>query len=154
MSIVTLEAVKAAFAEANALLARLQEPAQPAATVLILPEAHIELAPGEVYAGMLLGDDGEESQHLVLLPDRAEKVTWDQAVEFAKRAGGELPTRREQSLLFANLKSHFEAAWYWSGEQHESDGAYAWGQVFYYGSQYGIHKSYEGRAVAVRRFAA
>ena len=59
--------------------------------------------------------------------------------------------RREQSLLYANLKSEFEEAWYWSCEEHASDGSYAWGQSFYFGSQSITHKSYEGRARAVRR---
>jgi hypothetical protein len=122
--------------------------------ILIVAEAAIELRPGELYAGLLLGDDGNPSHHLVLLPDRAEEVTWDAAVEFARKAGGELPTRREQSLLFANLKDQFEAAWYWSGEQYEGNGSYAWYQYFRYGNQNGIHKSYEGRAVAVRRLPA
>jgi hypothetical protein len=90
----------------------------------------------------------------VLLPARGEKLTWDQAVEFASNAGGELPTRREQSLLFANLKQHFEATWYWSAEVYESDGSYAWYQGFGYGTQDDDRKSSEGRAVAVRRLPA
>mgnify|MGYP001608181317 CR=1 FL=1 len=153
MSTVTLDAVKAKFAEANALLARLQEPA-PETMVLVIPGAHIDLAPGELYAGTILSDGGSPMHHLVLLPDRAEKVTWDAAVEFAKKAGGELPTRREQSLLYANLKDQFEAAWYWSGEQYEINGSFAWTQIFGSGNQNNAHKSYEGRAVAVRRFPA
>jgi len=122
--------------------------------ILIVSEATIELRPGELYAGLLLDDDGKPSHHLVLLPARAEDVSWDAAVEFAKQAGGELPTRREQSLLYANLKDQFAPAWYWSGEQHEGDGSYAWGQYFDYGGQVITHKSYEGRAVAVRRLPA
>jgi hypothetical protein len=90
----------------------------------------------------------------VLLPARGEKLTWDQAVEFASNAGGELPTRREQSLLFANLKQHFEATWYWSAEVYESDGSCAWCQDFFIGGQDVSHESSEGRAVAVRRLPA
>jgi formylglycine-generating enzyme required for sulfatase activity len=122
--------------------------------ILVVPEACVELRPGERYAGLVLDDEGKPSHHLVLLPDRAEEVTWDAAVDFAKNAGGELPTRREQSLLYANLKQHFEPAWYWSGEQHEGNGSYAWSQYFYDGNQDDLHKSYEGRAVAVRRLPA
>ena len=40
---------------------------------------------------------------------------------------------------------------YWSSEPYEDDGSYAWGQNFLHGSQYDVHKSYEGRARAVRR---
>jgi len=113
----------------------------------------IELQPGERYAGVLLNEDGTPSHHLVLLPGDAEDVTWPAAVEWAKQAGGELPTRREQSLLFANAKSAFEETWYWSGDEHEND-SYAWYQYFRYGYQDGNHKSYEGRARAVRRVTA
>ena len=30
----------------------------------------------------------------------------------------------------AYLKGEFKPAWYWSGQEHESDGSYAWGQGF------------------------
>jgi hypothetical protein len=122
--------------------------------ILVVPEACVELRPGERYAGLVLDDEGKPSHHLVLLPARGENLTWDAAVEFAEGAGGALPTRREQSLMFANLKQHFEAAWYWSGEQYEGNGSYAWGQGFGDGYQDGTRKSYEGRAVAVRRLPA
>ncbi len=115
--------------------------------------AGVELRRGERYAGVLLNEDGTPSHHLVLLPGDAEDVTWQAALDWAKQAGGELPSRREQSLLFANAKSAFEEAWYWSGEAHEN-GSCAWYQDFYYGIQNDLHKSYEGRARAVRRVAA
>ena len=122
--------------------------------LLIVPEASIELQPGERYAGVLLDDVGLVSHHLVLLPGDAAKITWPDACTWAAKAGGELPTRREQSLLFANLKGEFQPRWYWSGEAYEHDGSYAWDQVFSGGSQGYDHKSYEGRARAVRRVTA
>jgi hypothetical protein len=109
------------------------------------------LKAGEQYAGLILGKNGEPDHHLILLPGEAEAVTWDQAKEFAKKAGGELPTRREQALLFANLKEEFKQAWYWSGEQHASDSDCAWGQYFSNGGQYLTSPSTELRARAVRR---
>ena len=48
---------------------------------------------GGVYAGIIRGVAGLPDMHLVLLPGRAEDVTWDQSVAFAADAGGELPTR-------------------------------------------------------------
>ena len=81
----------------------------------------------------------------------AESVTWEKAKEFAKKVGGELPTRREQSLLIANLKEHFQERWYWSGEQHASYSVCAWRQYFGYGYQHGHHEYNEFRARAVRR---
>ncbi len=109
------------------------------------------LKPGEQYAGIILGQDGEPDHHLILLPGQATNVKWDAAREFAQNAGGELPTRREQALLFANLKGEFEPRWYWSGEQHAARSDFAWLQYFLNGYQYSTHKSYEGRARAVRR---
>ena len=83
------------------------------------------LKPEEHYAGIILGKDGEPDHHLILLAGEAESVNWAQAKDFAAKAGGELPTRREQSLLFANLKEQFQPRWYWSGEQHASYSACA-----------------------------
>ncbi len=111
----------------------------------------IELQPNERYAGVLLDLNGEIRHHLVLLPEEAVGVTWQQATEWATKAGGELPTRREQALLFANLPSHFQLRWYWSSDTHEADDGCAWFQYFDDGYQNYHSKSYEGRARAVRR---
>lgn len=109
------------------------------------------LKKGERWAGICLGEDGKPSHHLILLPGEAESVTWDQAKTWAKKAGGELPTRQEQSLLYANLKAQFKSAWYWSGEQPAADDAFAWDQSFGGGGQGYWHKVYGHRARAVRR---
>ncbi|MCY0854287.1 DUF1566 domain-containing protein [Cupriavidus sp. D39] len=122
-----------------------------AAPVVAPPANRPALAAGELYAGLILGKDGAPDHHLILLPDSAEDVTWEQAKEWAAAAGGELPTRREQSLLFANLKEEFESAWYWSGEQYAGTSTNAWGQHFLGGSQGNYHKLNEFRARAVRR---
>ncbi|WP_441928232.1 hypothetical protein [Marmoricola sp. RAF53] len=111
------------------------------------------LRPGEVYAGLLLGENGAPDAHLFLLPGDVSGVTWDAAKAWAVKAGGELPTRREQRILFANAKLCFQAAWYWSGEQHADGSDFAWGQNFGNGDQYYDHKSYAGHARAVRRLA-
>ena len=110
----------------------------------------IELAEGEHYAGRILNDDGTPSHDLVLLPGDAEGVTWAKAKEFAQKSGGELPTRAEQSLLFANLKDEFKGTWYWSGEASASYASYAWLQFFDDGLQ-GDYRVYgQCRARAVR----
>lgn len=75
------------------------------------PLPHItipSLADGELWAGILLNEDGTPIHHVILLPGEAERIGWNKAIEWAKEIGGELPTRREQSLLFANLKSQFK----------------------------------------------
>ncbi|MBN8749501.1 MAG: DUF1566 domain-containing protein [Variovorax sp.] len=63
-----------------------------------------------------------------------------------------LPARFELALLYANVRDHVENWWHWSSTQY--DASYAWGCYFYDGLQYYYRKSYEGCAVAVRRFAA
>jgi hypothetical protein len=106
---------------------------------------------GETYAGLILGKNGEKDYHAFLLPAKAEKVTFAEAQELAKKAGGDLPTRREQPLLFANCKEEFEPYWYWSGERHASVSGYAWYQYFDYGTQGYSLTYYQGRARFVRR---
>ncbi|MGK5080501.1 DUF1566 domain-containing protein [Janthinobacterium sp. HLX7-2] len=102
-----------------------------------------------IYAGISRGVAGAPDQHLVLLPGEAVDVDWEAAGAFAISVGGELPTRAEQALLFANLKDQFEPRWYWSGEQ--AGPSTAWLQYFDTGYQGNGHRSYEGRARAVRR---
>ena len=109
------------------------------------------LKKGELYAGIILGKEDEPDHHLILLPGEAENVNWDDAKKFAAKTGGELPTRREQSLLFSNLKEQFQERWYWSGEQHAAYSYYAWFQDFINGYQGGRNERYAGRARAVRR---
>ena len=109
------------------------------------------LKDGEHYAGIILGKDGATSHHLILLPGEVEDTKWQAALDWAVRAGGELPTRREQSLLFANLKEQFTPNWYWSSEQHSANALYAWLQYFSNGNQIINLKGGEFRARAVRR---
>ena len=115
-----------------------------------IPEALIELKSGEHYAGIALDAEGQPSHHLILLPGDVG-MTWSKAREWAASIGGELPTRQEQALLFANLKGKFEPAYYWSNEQHASYTDYAWCQGFSNGSQGHYGKGSELRARAVRR---
>ena len=156
MTTITLSEIKAAQDRVAALIAQYEAEAAAASvakTVLyVVPEAQIELQPGEVYVGLILGSDEEPSYHLILLPGQATDVTWEDAKAWAAKAGGELPTRREQRMLIANAKQHFEEEWYWSSEQYSA--RRAWIQFFYDGSQSSSVKSAELRARAVRRFNA
>jgi hypothetical protein len=155
MPTITIEDVKAEHARLAALIEQLQANAsQPAVRVYTVREATIELKPGEHYAGLVLDADGNASHHLILLPGEGEDVAWQDAKDWATAAGGELPTRQEQALLYANLKEQFKPQWYWSAETYSNDGSYAWGQYFGFGYQYNDHKSYGGSARAVRRFTA
>lgn len=113
--------------------------------------AGLQLKKGEIYAGILLKDDGTPSHHLVLLAAKSKPLTWSDAVEWAKKQDAALPTRREQSLLMANAKQHIEGRWHWSSEQHESYADYAWMQFFSDGYQYYYGKGLKHLARAVRR---
>lgn len=110
------------------------------------------LQPGEIYAGLILGKNGTPDYHLFLRPENPEKtLSWPEAMAWAKSIGYELPTRQDQSLLFANCQPEFENAWYWSSEQYSHYNDCAWLQNFYDCYQSGSHKSNMYRARAVRR---
>jgi hypothetical protein len=109
------------------------------------------LKEGEFYAGLILGKDGTPDYHLILLPGDAADVSWPAARDWATESGGELPTRRELSLLFANLREQFERGWYWSNEHHETRAQLVWGQNFASGIQTVYGRPYRGHARAVRR---
>ena len=149
MSTITLDDIKATQARLAEMIASLEAKQQ--ARTFDIPAASISLQPGEHYAGIVLGHDDEPSSHLILLPGYAENVTHDAALKWAEEVSGELPNRREQALLYANLKSEFAAAWYWSSVLHESDPDYAWCQHFGYGYQNISSRSSKLRARAVRR---
>jgi hypothetical protein len=150
-SVPTLQQIEAAQADLSKMIAAFK--AAPAAFVHVA-ETKVQLHPGEHYAGLLLDSEGRPSHHLVLLAGDAEELTWPKAVEWAKAAGGDLPTRPEQALLFANLKVQFEKEWYWSSQEHEDNSSCAWTQAFSNGLQSYTGKSAQQRARAVRRLTA
>jgi hypothetical protein len=61
-----------------------------------------------------------------------------------------LPSRREQSLMYANCPELFEEAWYWSSTQGSA--RCAWLQFFEDGHQGLGNKDYNDAARAVRRY--
>jgi len=147
---ITLEEIEAQQSRIHAMIEAFRK--QPLPTEYRIAAVTIPLAAGERLAGAILNDDGTLGHYLVLLPGQADDVNWTAARDWAAEQGGELPTRREQSLLFANLKGEFEERYYWSGERHEENAGWAWFQNFNDGSQ-GSNRQYrELRARAVRRF--
>ena len=96
---------------------------------------------GGIYAGLTIHDD--MAMALVLLPVEAERVKWQDAGAWAEKAGGELPSRLDQLILYKNLKSEFKDSWYWSSEVHSGNADWAWVQGFGYGYQYGNLKGNE-----------
>lgn len=154
---ITLEVIEAEQSKLSADHARISAlieafKSQSRATEYRIEAVTIPLAAGEKLAGPILNEDGTLSHYLILLPGQADDVNWNAAREWATQQGGELPTRREQSLLFANLKHEFEERYYWSGEPHEENAGWAWYQFFFSGRQLYAGHCGELRARAVRRF--
>lgn len=108
------------------------------------------LAAGETYIGAIVKADGA-GHHIVLLPGDNNAASWQAQMEWAKSIGGNLPSRIEQTMLFAYHHDAFKPTWYWSNEQRAAYSDYAWYQGFYSGSQYYDSTGYELRARAVRR---
>ena len=147
--VVTLEKIKSEHAKVAEMIAAFE--AQSKVKTLRFPEIEIELLSGEHYAGIITGKDGELSYHVILIDGDLMDVAWDNAKELAANAGGELPTRREQALLYANLKEQFQESAYWSCEEYASGSGYAWYQVFDDGYQGYDFKGHKLRARFVRR---
>ncbi|NIZ85538.1 DUF1566 domain-containing protein [Escherichia coli] len=113
----TLEAIKAVEAKQAEIVAMIEAiKRQTQTTEVRIDAVTIPLAAGERLAGPILNEDGKISHYVILLPGEAEEVTWADACKWAEEQGGALPDRREQSLLYANLKAEFQPAWYWSGQ--------------------------------------
>ena len=146
---ITLEGVKAEQEKLAKMIAELEAKA---ARTICFPEIKIELREGEQWAGIAVDTiDGKlEIHHLILLPSE-ESGTWSAMIDWAVKAGGDLPTRREQSLLYAKLKDQFKPEWHWSSEQHAGGSDYALCQYFFNGGQYNNRKGNCLRARAVRR---
>jgi len=102
---------------------------------------------GGTFAGLTTKPDGTHCA-VVLLPGTGTDLTWTKAKAWAKKQGGELPSRPVAALLFANVKASLQLGWHWTSE--EFDASHAWLCIFYHGHQGITHKSYEGSAVAVR----
>ena len=150
MTYVTLDAIQALNVALADLISLFESQTKIIQTVNI-PEVNIDLRNDEHYAGAVFDGNGNPTHHLILLPSEATSITWPDALTWAEQAGGALPTRQEQALLYVNLKPHFKGAWCWSSEQHAGYEGCAWIQDFNEGTQYLSGKGYKRRARAVRR---
>jgi hypothetical protein len=115
-------------------------------TIANLPAIGTDLD-GGTFAGLTTRQDGTHHA-VILLPEHGTRIEWKQALTWANKQGGELPTRPVASLLFANVKDKLQPGWHWTSE--EDDASYAWYCNFGNGYIHLNHKSYEGSAVAVR----
>lgn len=102
---------------------------------------------GGHFAGITTNSKGQHYA-VALLPEQGSDLTHAKAKAWAKKLGGELPTRPVAAMLFANLKKLLREEWHWTADTQGA--SYAWGCTFSYGYQFDDHKSLEGSAVAVR----
>ncbi|MFS2103606.1 DUF1566 domain-containing protein [Ralstonia sp. Ralssp135] len=111
------------------------------------------LSEGEIYLCGLVNATGDVT-HTILLPAEAEKrMSWPDAMEWAKSLNADLPTRAELVMAFEQHRSQFKEAAYWSNTP-DADPEYAgwaWFQRFLGGYQFSLRQHYEFRARAVRR---
>ena len=149
MTEMTLASARAKHAELGAIIAALM--AQPVTTIS-LDALDIALHEGEHYAGAVLNEDGTVKHHLVLMAEKPEeRLNWKDALAWADRVNGFLPTRQEAALVFANCKQHLEGVYHWTSEVYEPDASCAWICYFGGGHQNGTHKGNAYAARAVRR---
>ena len=111
-----------------------------------------DIKPGETYAGLVIDDKGS-MHHLILLDGDADDAPHQEQLDWAKSIGGELPTRQEQALLYANCKAQFKSDWYWSADLYASASGSAWCQNFGDGYQGYDVIGIKLRARAVRRLS-
>lgn len=115
---------------------------------------------GGIYVGLAAGIDDKPDYHLIVANVDRENINWKDAQAWAKgidvdgRTDFDLPNRREQALLFANVPQLFEPRAYWSNEAHAENARDAWCQHFNHGTQYYSAQYDKLRARAVRRQSA
>lgn len=115
---------------------------------------------GGVYVGQVREEDGTTYHQIKAtvkpagLLNHGAATKWAASLTIDGHSDFALPTRRGSSLLFANLRHLFEAAWYWTSETYKGNASYAWGCSFGNGYTDFGSKSHERQSVAVRRFKA
>lgn len=111
---------------------------------------------GGTFCGITTLQDGSHAAVILLPAKPTGCLSWQAATDWAKEAGGQLPTRLIAAMLYANAKDQFEPRWYWTsgtldGDTSDyDDAACAWHCYFGDGNQDYDRKSAEGAAVAVR----
>ena len=102
---------------------------------------------GGHFAGITTNFNGQHYA-VVLLPEQGSDLTHAKAKAWAKKLGGELPTRPVAAMLFANLKKLLREEWHWTADTPVA--SYAWLCHFDFGYPITSLKSCDGSAVAVR----
>ena len=111
------------------------------------------LAEGEIYLWGIVNATGDVTHTILLSAEADKRLSWPDAMEWAKSLNADLPTRSELVIAFEQHRSQFKEAAYWSNTP-DADPEYAgwaWCQTFRYGTQYYDRQGLELRARAVRR---
>jgi len=103
---------------------------------------------GGIFCGVITLTDGKHYAVVKLDAKPDERLPWKAAMEWAKKVGGQLPSRAVAALLFSVAKDLFEPDWHWTCEPFGS--SCAWGCGFGSCGQYCYTASYAGCAMAVR----
>jgi hypothetical protein len=106
---------------------------------------------GGLFAGIARGQGGARDYPLIVLAEEAERASWRAQMDWAKTLDADLPTPREQALLFANVPELFKGEAYWSNTEYAGYEGYAWCQTFDDGTQGYYRKDTKLLARAVRR---
>ena len=104
---------------------------------------------GGIFVGAITQTDGTHVA-VALLPDQAQDVTWQAALDWAKAQDAQLPTRPMAAMIFANTQNRPQSGWHWTCEEVKDYASCAWFCDFYDGYQSSFLKSSAGAAVAVR----
>ena len=105
---------------------------------------------GEVWICGMVQLDGHVV-HTILMPGESKDLKHHDAMDWAKKQGGDLPDRVEQAVLFRDYRKLFQQRAYWSNTTHADFSGFAWHQLFNYGNQYDWSKDDKLLARAVRR---
>ena len=98
--------------------------------------------------GELYGKRGKYA--LYLSPKETEKeLDWDDAMDYCKSLGGELPTLDELEYLYDNYKKEFHPTNYWSSSQDSA--THSWRMHFYNGTKYHYDQTHLSRVRAVKK---
>jgi hypothetical protein len=87
----------------------------------------------------------------LLGPETDEEINWDDAKDWCKLVGGELPPRDILLQCFMNddIKPLFKTSWHWSSTEFTA--TYAWCQHFYNGNQFTTNEGTNYYVRAVKR---
>ena len=110
------------------------------------------LKKGEVWICGMVQLDGRVV-HTILMPGESKDLKHQDAMDWAKKQGGDLPDRVEQAMLFRDHRKLFQQRAYWSNTTNADFSGSAWGQYFSYGGQSYWGKDRKLLARAVRRVA-